>query len=124
MRIQFRSWKDWKRSENVRGCISDRLIRAAWHHLVWETVDNAIDEALNGFGKKITITLEKCGAVCVEDEGRGDADRHACQRCSDDSGYFTVLHAAASFPPKEGIRPPAVCTASALGRQRFKRRVE
>ena len=36
------------------------------HHLVWETVDNAIDEALNGFGKKITITLEKSGAVCVE----------------------------------------------------------
>ncbi|MFR0979788.1 MAG: ATP-binding protein [Holdemania filiformis] len=45
------------------------------HHLVWETVDNAIDESLNGFGKKITITLEKNGAVC-EDEGRGC--RSAC----------------------------------------------
>ena len=33
------------------------------HHLVWETVDNAIDEALNGFGNKITIPLEKSGAA-------------------------------------------------------------
>ena len=41
------------------------------HHLIWEIVDNSIDEALNGFGKKIKITLEADGSCTVEDEGRG-----------------------------------------------------
>ena len=46
------------------------------HHLVWEIVDNAIDEALNGYGDEIMITLEKDGSVTVEDHGR--ACRPAC----------------------------------------------
>ena len=37
------------------------------HHLIWEIVDNAIDEALNGFGKKINITLEADGSCTVQD---------------------------------------------------------
>ena len=41
------------------------------HHLVWEIVDNAIDEALNGYGDTIRITLEEDSVICVEDEGRG-----------------------------------------------------
>ena len=41
------------------------------HHLIWEIVDNAVDEALNGFGKKITIALEEDGSVTVSDHGRG-----------------------------------------------------
>ena len=41
------------------------------HHLVWEIVDNSIDEAINGYGKKITVTLTKIGSVRVSDEGRG-----------------------------------------------------
>ena len=40
------------------------------HHLVWEIVDNSIDEAINGYGKKITVTLTKAGSVRVSDEGR------------------------------------------------------
>ncbi len=41
------------------------------HHLIWEIVDNSVDEVLNGYGKKITITLNKDGSCTVEDEGRG-----------------------------------------------------
>ena len=41
------------------------------HHLIWEIVDNSIDEVLNGFGKKIKITLHSDKSVSVEDEGRG-----------------------------------------------------
>ena len=41
------------------------------HHLVWEIVDNAIDEALNGYGNQVHITLNKDGSVTVEDHGRG-----------------------------------------------------
>ena len=41
------------------------------HHLVWEIVDNSIDEVINGFGKKIRISINKDGSITVEDEGRG-----------------------------------------------------
>ena len=41
------------------------------HHLVWETIDNAIDEALSGWGKKIYINIYKDGSISVQDEGRG-----------------------------------------------------
>ena len=41
------------------------------HHLVWEIVDNAVDEAINGYGNLIKVTLTKTGSVIVEDEGRG-----------------------------------------------------
>ena len=43
------------------------------HHLVWEVVDNSIDEALNGFGKEIIIELNKDGSCTVTDFGRGMA---------------------------------------------------
>ncbi len=41
------------------------------HHLVWEIVDNAVDEALNGYGTKISVVIHKDGSITVIDEGRG-----------------------------------------------------
>ena len=67
------------------------------HHLVWEILDNAIDEVINGFGKKIKIAIEKDGSVTVEDEGRGvPVGRHASGKSTPEVIY-TVLHAGGKF---------------------------
>ena len=74
------------------------------HHLVWEIVDNAIDEALNGYGDEIMITLEKDGSVTVEDHGRGmPAGMHA-SGVSTLQVIFTVLHAGGKFSSEGGYR--------------------
>ena len=74
------------------------------HHLVWEIVDNAIDEALNGFGKKISITIEKDGAVCVEDEGRGMPIGMHISGVPTIQVIFTVLHAGGKFSSEGGYK--------------------
>ena len=67
------------------------------HHLVWEIVDNAIDEALNGYGDEITITLEKDGSVTVEDHGRGMPVGKHKSGVSTLQVIFTILHAGGKF---------------------------
>ncbi len=71
------------------------------HHLVWEILDNAVDEAVNGYGNKITVTLWKDGSVSVEDEGRGipvdvlsQTGRPAVET------IYTVLHSGGKFNSK------------------------
>lgn len=74
------------------------------HHLIWEIVDNAIDEALNGYGKKISITLEKDGSCCVEDEGRGMPVGLHSSGVNTLEVIFTVLHAGGKFNSDGGYK--------------------
>ena len=68
------------------------------HHLLWEIVDNAIDEISNGFGDTITITLNKDNSVIVEDNGRGiPVDMHPTLHKSGVEVVYTTLHAGGKF---------------------------
>src|SRR5690606_24791770 len=74
------------------------------HHLIWEIFDNAIDEAINGYGNKITVTLEKGNVISVEDEGRGmPTGKHANGKSALEV-IFTVLHAGGKFSEAGGYK--------------------
>src|SRR3954464_325568 len=67
-------------------------------HIVQEAIDNAVDEALSGYGKKITVTVHKDGSVEVEDEGRGiPVDLHKEEKKPAVEVAFTMLHAGGKF---------------------------
>ncbi len=68
------------------------------HHLVWEIVDNAVDEAINGWGKKITVTMLRDGSISVEDEGRGiPVDIHPQAKVPAVQLIYTTLHSGGKF---------------------------
>ena len=69
------------------------------HHLVWEIVDNAVDEAMNGYAANIQVTLHADGSsITVVDDGRGiPVDRHGKSRKSALEVIFTTLHAGGKF---------------------------
>ena len=68
------------------------------HHLLWEIIDNAIDEVANGFGNKVEVTLHKDGTASVLDNGRGiPVNPHPKLKMSGVEVVFTQLHAGGKF---------------------------
>lgn len=68
------------------------------HHLLWEIIDNAVDEVANGYGNKVVVTLHKDGTASVLDNGRGiPVGPHPKLKISGVEVVFTQLHAGGKF---------------------------
>jgi DNA gyrase subunit B len=68
------------------------------HHLIWEIVDNSVDEALAGYCTEISVSLAPDGSVTVSDNGRGmPVDPHPQKRIPTCQVIFTILHAGGKF---------------------------
>lgn len=90
------------------------------HHLVWEAMDNAVDEAINGFCDQINITIGKDGSCAVEDNGRGiPVDNHPKFNKPALEIIMTTLHSGAKFSNKSysasgGLHGVGVSVVNAL----------
>lgn len=94
------------------------------HHLVWEILDNSVDEAMNGYASEITVTLHKDGrTVTVADNGRGiPVDKHAKTGKSALEMVLTMLHAGGKFEGKNykksgGLHGVGASVVNALSKQ-------
>ncbi|MBQ3061658.1 MAG: DNA gyrase subunit B [Lachnospiraceae bacterium] len=68
------------------------------HHLIWEIIDNGIDEHLAGFCSEINVTIEKDGAITIKDNGRGvPVDIHPTKKIPTVRVVYTILHAGGKF---------------------------
>lgn len=72
--------------------------RQGLHHLIWEILDNSIDEHLAGFCSQISLTLQKDGGICIKDNGRGvPVDLHPVKKIPTLRVVYTILHAGGKF---------------------------
>lgn len=68
------------------------------HHLIWEIIDNGIDEHLAGYCNRINVTLRNDGGIEIEDNGRGvPVDIHPVKKIPTARVIYTVLHAGGKF---------------------------
>ena len=71
------------------------------HHLIWEAVDNSVDEAMAGYATAVTVTMQADGGIAVVDDGRGiPVDEHPIEKKPAVEMVMTMLHAGGKFDDK------------------------